>query len=276
MLEREYDFFLNNKETLFANYHDRVIVIKDEEVIGDYDTKEEALRETVKEHELGTFLIQEISQEELDDIKKKTIIASSLEKFNKSLKKIVRYFEEFIYLEEYIDPFCCFENLEERIIKPSLILNQLEEKLKKSNLCKKRVNDFENKIARINFLWKIIREDKYNREIAYLEREHKRAFKDYNNCIEYIRNNVIESICNYKINTRSYPDCNICSVCLESKKREEIKEMKEIVSKIREESNGGGNIGIYGSSWQIWEAQRVAKNAEDLALRALRNQKTYW
>lgn len=58
MLEKEYDYFLNNKETLFANYFNRVIVIKDEEVIGDYDTKEEALRETVKEHELGTFLIQ--------------------------------------------------------------------------------------------------------------------------------------------------------------------------------------------------------------------------
>jgi hypothetical protein len=70
MLEKEYDYFLNNKDTLFANYHNRVIVIKDEKVIGDYDTKEEALKETVKEHELGTFLIQEISQEELDDIKR--------------------------------------------------------------------------------------------------------------------------------------------------------------------------------------------------------------
>ena len=70
MLEKEYDYFLNNKDKLFANYHDRVIVIKEEEVIGDYDTKEEAYRETVKEHELGTFLIQEMSQEEMYDIKR--------------------------------------------------------------------------------------------------------------------------------------------------------------------------------------------------------------
>jgi hypothetical protein len=70
MLEKEYDYFLNNKDALFANYHNRVIVIKDEEVIGDFDTKEEALRETVKKHELGTFLIQEISQEELYDVKR--------------------------------------------------------------------------------------------------------------------------------------------------------------------------------------------------------------
>jgi hypothetical protein len=69
MLEKEYDYFLSHKDTLFANYFNRVIVIKGEEVIGDYDTKEEALRETIKKHELGTFLIQEISQEELEDIR---------------------------------------------------------------------------------------------------------------------------------------------------------------------------------------------------------------
>lgn len=67
MLEKEYDYFLSHKDTLFANYFNRVIVIKDQEVIGDYDTKEEALRETIKKHELGTFLIQEISQEELEN-----------------------------------------------------------------------------------------------------------------------------------------------------------------------------------------------------------------
>jgi hypothetical protein len=69
MLEKEYDYFLSNKETLVANYFNRVIVIKGGEVIGDYDTKEEAIRETIKKHELGTFLIQEISQEELEDIR---------------------------------------------------------------------------------------------------------------------------------------------------------------------------------------------------------------
>lgn len=69
MLEKEYNYFLNNKEVLVANYHNRVVVIKDDEILGDYDSKEEALRETVKEHELGTFLIQEISDEELEDIR---------------------------------------------------------------------------------------------------------------------------------------------------------------------------------------------------------------
>jgi hypothetical protein len=69
MLEKEYDYFLSNKETLVANYFNRVIVIKGGEVIGDYDTKEEAIRESIKKHELGTFLIQEISQEELEDIR---------------------------------------------------------------------------------------------------------------------------------------------------------------------------------------------------------------
>ncbi|MGD2091321.1 MAG: hypothetical protein PVH61_34410 [Candidatus Aminicenantes bacterium] len=70
MLEKEYDYFLSHKDILFANYFNRVIVIKDDEVIGDYDTKEEALRESIKKHELGTFLIQEMSKEEMDDIKR--------------------------------------------------------------------------------------------------------------------------------------------------------------------------------------------------------------
>ncbi|NIM12678.1 MAG: hypothetical protein GTO45_11235 [Candidatus Aminicenantes bacterium] len=69
MLEKEYDYFLRNKETLFATYHNRVVVIKDEKIIGDYDTKEKALKETIKEHELGTFLIQEMSEEEMEDIR---------------------------------------------------------------------------------------------------------------------------------------------------------------------------------------------------------------
>ncbi len=69
MLEKEYNYFLNNKDVLAANYHNRVVVIKNDELLGNYDSKEEALRETAREHELGTFLIQEISDEELEDIR---------------------------------------------------------------------------------------------------------------------------------------------------------------------------------------------------------------
>lgn len=68
MLEKEYDYYLGHKKTLLANYKNRVVVIKNGKVLGDYKTKEEALRETVKKHELGTFLIQKISEEEMDNI----------------------------------------------------------------------------------------------------------------------------------------------------------------------------------------------------------------
>lgn len=70
MLEKEFDYYLNNKETLLKNYRDRVVVIKNDKILGDYDTKEEALKETVKEHELGTFLIQEISEREINNIQR--------------------------------------------------------------------------------------------------------------------------------------------------------------------------------------------------------------
>jgi hypothetical protein len=70
MLEKEYNYYLNNKEKLLASYQNRVVVIKDEEVLGDYDSKEEALKKTVKKHELGTFLIQEISEEEIHNIQR--------------------------------------------------------------------------------------------------------------------------------------------------------------------------------------------------------------
>jgi hypothetical protein len=69
MLEKEYYYYLKNKKTLKQDYRNRVIVIKGKDIIGDYDTKEEALLETVKEHELGTFLIQDVSEEDIEYIR---------------------------------------------------------------------------------------------------------------------------------------------------------------------------------------------------------------
>ncbi len=68
MLEREYKYYLDHKGALLENFENRVVVIKGDEVLGDYLTKEDALRQTVKNHELGTFLIQEISEEEISNI----------------------------------------------------------------------------------------------------------------------------------------------------------------------------------------------------------------
>lgn len=58
MLEKEFQYFIDHQKELVKQYNGRYVVIKGEQVIGDYASKEEALAETVKDHELGTFLIQ--------------------------------------------------------------------------------------------------------------------------------------------------------------------------------------------------------------------------
>ncbi len=57
-LKIEFVFYVGHQTELVEKYDGRFIVIKDEEVIGDFDTELEAIEETVKKHKLGTFLVQ--------------------------------------------------------------------------------------------------------------------------------------------------------------------------------------------------------------------------
>jgi hypothetical protein len=57
-LEKEFNYFLNNLDELVEKYKGKYIAIKDENVLGAYDTMEQAISETNKMYELGTFLIQ--------------------------------------------------------------------------------------------------------------------------------------------------------------------------------------------------------------------------
>lgn len=58
-LKNEFEYYLVNQDQLVQQYHGKVIVIKDNTVIGAYDSEFQALQETIKTHRLGTFLIQE-------------------------------------------------------------------------------------------------------------------------------------------------------------------------------------------------------------------------
>ncbi len=58
MLKKEFDFYLKNQNDLVKKYNNRYLVIVGQEVVGAYDSFEEALEESIKAHELGTFLIQ--------------------------------------------------------------------------------------------------------------------------------------------------------------------------------------------------------------------------
>jgi hypothetical protein len=58
MLEKEFQYYLDNQKDLVEKYNEKFIVIKDNMVIGVYDSHSEAYNTTLKSHELGTFLIQ--------------------------------------------------------------------------------------------------------------------------------------------------------------------------------------------------------------------------
>lgn len=58
MLEKEFQYYLDNQEELVKSYNGKFLVIKGDSVIGVFDSEEEAFFETEKNHEPGTFLIQ--------------------------------------------------------------------------------------------------------------------------------------------------------------------------------------------------------------------------
>jgi ABC-type phosphate/phosphonate transport system ATPase subunit len=57
MLEKEFEFYVKHQDELVKKYNGRVIVIKDQKVIGVFDSELDAVNETSKTHEVGTFLV---------------------------------------------------------------------------------------------------------------------------------------------------------------------------------------------------------------------------
>jgi hypothetical protein len=57
-LEKEFEYYLASQDELVEKYNGKYIVIKNQKVIGAYNEEIEALENTSKKHELGTFLIQ--------------------------------------------------------------------------------------------------------------------------------------------------------------------------------------------------------------------------
>ncbi len=62
ILRSEFQFYLDHQAEFVRRYDGRVIVLKDHQVIGDYDTEGKAVIATQKEHPLGTFLVQRVSE----------------------------------------------------------------------------------------------------------------------------------------------------------------------------------------------------------------------
>ena len=57
-LEAEFKFYQEHQEKFVAQFGGKFIVIKGTVVLGAFDSELEAITETCKMHELGTFLVQ--------------------------------------------------------------------------------------------------------------------------------------------------------------------------------------------------------------------------
>lgn len=58
MLEKEFQYFIDNQAALVEKYNGKFIVIKDQNIIGSYNSHAEAYNETLKTEKIGSFLIQ--------------------------------------------------------------------------------------------------------------------------------------------------------------------------------------------------------------------------
>ncbi len=58
MLQKEFQYYLDNQEELVKKYLNKFLVIKNQEVVGVFVSKQEAYDNATSKYELGTFLIQ--------------------------------------------------------------------------------------------------------------------------------------------------------------------------------------------------------------------------
>ncbi|MFZ5975752.1 MAG: hypothetical protein ACOYU3_10210 [Bacillota bacterium] len=56
----EYDYFKNHFEEIRSNFFGKHIAIKNSVILGSYDSYQEAIEQTCKTEEIGTFLVQEV------------------------------------------------------------------------------------------------------------------------------------------------------------------------------------------------------------------------
>jgi hypothetical protein len=62
MLEKEFQYYLDNQNELLKKYSGRFLVIMGGEVVGDYGTFDDAYFKSIEKYKIGTFLIQECTE----------------------------------------------------------------------------------------------------------------------------------------------------------------------------------------------------------------------
>jgi hypothetical protein len=61
-LKAEFKYYLDHQSEMVKEYDGKFVVIKNGAVLAAYDDELEAITETQKSHELGTFLVQKVSK----------------------------------------------------------------------------------------------------------------------------------------------------------------------------------------------------------------------
>ena len=64
--DREFSFYLSKQDEFVKDHNGEWVVIKGNEVLGFYMDQLQAINETQKTHQLGTFMVQHISKGEAE------------------------------------------------------------------------------------------------------------------------------------------------------------------------------------------------------------------
>lgn len=62
MLNDEFDYYIANQECLVKKYNGRYLIIKDQKVVGDFETFAKAVSEGQSKYQKGTFIVQRCSK----------------------------------------------------------------------------------------------------------------------------------------------------------------------------------------------------------------------
>lgn len=62
MLNKEFQFYLDNQNELLKQYKGKFVVIVGQSVVGSYRTFKDAVVRSAKKYALGTFLVQECTE----------------------------------------------------------------------------------------------------------------------------------------------------------------------------------------------------------------------
>ncbi len=61
-LKEEFHYYLEHQDEIVARHDGKTVAIIGSEVVGVFDSEVQAVREMQKKHELGTFLVQRVSE----------------------------------------------------------------------------------------------------------------------------------------------------------------------------------------------------------------------